>query len=230
MTLPTFRQAADNTPDGYIDSVPIPILREHALAATVSVRPDSDGDVRSAPLGEVVAGSPRPSLGAMIAGRNGTAGADFPIDFAIDPSSIPRFSFIDVRDGKVDPSRLRGKRILIGATAIELGDRYAVPRYGVIPGVVIQALAAATLEQGIPARAGWWLPLMFALVIAWAMTFARSGRGLALSGLASALLVFAAGTFASGAGWEFDIMPALLALLTVSAAAAIIHINAFTFC
>ena len=40
--------------------------------------------------------------------------------------------------GRVPAEKLRGKRVLIGATAIELGDRYAVPRYGVVPGVVFR--------------------------------------------------------------------------------------------
>ena len=145
VTLPTFRQSAGSEQRGFIDSLPIPILRQNALAATVSILPDSDGDIRNAPLGEVTAGISRPSLAAMIAGRNGRAGSDFPIDYSIDPVSIPRLSFIDVRDGRFDPAAVRGKRILIGATAIELGDRYGVPRYGVIPGVITQALAALTL-------------------------------------------------------------------------------------
>ena len=57
------------------------------------------------------------------------------------------FSFVDVMKGRVPPADVKGKRVLIGATAIELGDRYAVPRYGVVPGVVVQALAAESLLQ-----------------------------------------------------------------------------------
>ena len=80
--------------------------------------------------------------------RPAQVGRSFEIDYAIEPASIPRHSLVDLIEGRVPPSALAGKRIIIGATAVELGDRYAVPRHGVIPGVVIQALAAETLLAG----------------------------------------------------------------------------------
>lgn len=227
VTLPAFRQAADNTQGGYIDSLPIPLLRAHSLAATVSVLPDPDGDVRNAPLGEITAGAPRPSLAAMIAGRNGKAGVDFPIDYSIDPNSIPRFSFIDVRDGKVDPAKLRGKRILVGATAIEVGDRYAVPRFGVVPGVLIQAIAALTLDRGVPVRSGWILPLALALALGWLVLRARSALWLAISGAGATSAIFAAATAASTLGIEMAIVPALLAMFAIVSSGAIVEIRAW---
>ena len=51
-----------------------------------------------------------------------------------------------------DKAALRGKTVLIGATAIEMGDRYATQAYGVQPGVVIQAMAAETLLQHLDYR------------------------------------------------------------------------------
>ncbi|WP_169804993.1 EAL domain-containing protein [Sphingomonas asaccharolytica] len=227
VTLPTFRQAAEFAHGGYVDSMPIAPLREHALAATVSILPDRDGDVRNAPLGEITAGAPRPSLAAMIAGRDGKAGADFPIDFAIDPISIPRLSFIDVRDGRVDAGKLRGKRVLIGATAIELGDRYAVPRYGVIPGVVIQALAALTLDRGIPVRAGWIPPLALVLLLALLLLRARSSKTLVLGGVGVTLILFGGAVAASAAGVEVALVPALLALYAMVMVAALVRIDAW---
>jgi EAL domain-containing protein (putative c-di-GMP-specific phosphodiesterase class I)/CHASE2 domain-containing sensor protein len=227
VTLPTFRQAAEFARSGYVDSMPIAPLREHALAATVSILPDRDGDIRNAPLGEITAGVPRPSLAAMIAGRDGKAGADFPIDFAIDPISIPRLSFIDVRDGRVDPAKLRGKRILIGATAIEVGDRYAVPRYGVIPGVVIQALAALTLDRGIPMRAGWVPPLLLVLLLALLLLRARSSKTLVLGGIGITLILFASAVAASAAGVEVALVPALLALYAMVMVAVLVRAEAW---
>jgi EAL domain-containing protein (putative c-di-GMP-specific phosphodiesterase class I)/GGDEF domain-containing protein len=154
-------------------------------------------------------------------------GQDFPIDYSIDPASIPRFSFIDLRDGKVDPALLRGKKILIGTTAIELGDRYAVPRYGVVPGVVIQALAALTLERGVPSRAGWVGPLSLALLLGLLLLRTRSNNLLALGSGAATLFLFAATTVASAAGWETDLVPGLLTLYTVVACAAAVRVNAW---
>jgi EAL domain-containing protein (putative c-di-GMP-specific phosphodiesterase class I)/GGDEF domain-containing protein len=73
---------------------------------------------------------------------------------------------VDLIAGKVPAAELAGKRVIIGATAIEMGDRYSVPGHGVIPGVVIQALAAETLLTGkVPARwTGAW-PLLLALLL-----------------------------------------------------------------
>src|SRR3546814_10647918 len=87
-------------------------------------------------------------MGAALAASNGQIGSVFPIDGSISPSTIPRVSFIDLLTGKYPSGLLRGRSVLIGATAIEMGDRYPVPRHGVIPGAVIQLLAAETLLQG----------------------------------------------------------------------------------
>lgn len=227
VTLPTFRQATSYGRVGYVDSLPIPALRAHSLSATVSILPDPDGLVRDAPLGEVTAGVPRPSFAAMIAGRNGAAGTSFPIDFAINPQSLPRLSFADVRDGRFDPAAVRGKRVLIGATAVELGDRYATPRNGVIPGVVIQALAALTLERGVPIRAGWLIPVLLVTVLAWPMLAARSPLRLAAGSAGVGIALFAAATAASAGGWEFALAPGFFVLVSATGWGAAAQIRAW---
>ena len=50
-----------------------------------------------------------------------------------------------------------------------MGDRYATPVHGVIPGVIIQALAAETLLDGVPVEIGWALPLLLAALFAYAI-------------------------------------------------------------
>ena len=40
--------------------------------------------------------------------------------------------------------------MFVGATALELGDMIAVPVYGKLPGIVVQALATETVNQGAP--------------------------------------------------------------------------------
>jgi len=154
VALPTFGQRASAAEARTIDALPVPILREHAALASVSIAPGRDGLVRDMPFGTITSGLPRPSLSAFIAARAGRADASFPIDFSINPSSIPRVSFVAVRDGRFDPAVVRGRNVLIGATAIEMGDRYAAPLRGILPGVVIQALAAETLMAGVPVE-GW---------------------------------------------------------------------------
>ncbi|MEP2726668.1 EAL domain-containing protein [Roseibium sp.] len=160
--LPIFGQRESHDSARQLDSLPIAILRDYALLGSVSVAPDSDGLVRQMPLGTLNAGAPRPSLSAQIAHQSGAADTFFPIDFAIDPDTIPRHSFVAIERGIFDTAELRGKDVVIGATAIEMGDRYATPGHGILPGVVIQALAAETLSRGVPIRVGWYWPLALA--------------------------------------------------------------------
>ena len=164
VTLPTFGQIAGSKDRRIIDALPIPLLRTNVALASVSIRPDPDGQVRSMPFGTVTAGIPRPSLSAYISAQSGAADADFPIDMSIDPRSIPKLSFVDVRDGRFDPKIVTGRNMLIGATAVEMGDRYGTPQWGVIPGVIVQALAAETLLRGVPVRGSPLLMLLLASI------------------------------------------------------------------
>ncbi|HEY5721959.1 MAG TPA: EAL domain-containing protein [Allosphingosinicella sp.] len=164
--LPTIRQQESSGSSNYIDTVPAKPFADKAFLAAVNVVPDSDGFVRAMLLGLETKGVPRPSLASMIAEGDAEIGRSFEIDYAIQPESIPRHSFIDLIEGRVPPSSLAGKRVVIGATAVEMGDRYNVPGHGVIPGVVIQALAAETLMAGpVPAHTGAVWPLLLALLV-----------------------------------------------------------------
>lgn len=174
VTLPTFGQQASAEDRRIIDAVPIPAFRHHAALASVSIAPGPDGIVRDMPFGTITAGIPRPSLSAYIAARSGTADTTFPIDMSIDPATIRRLSFVDVRDGRFDPAVVKGRTLLIGATAIEMGDRYGTSSWGVIPGVVVQAMAAETLLRGVPIRSGPFLPLMLAAALAISIVAAAS--------------------------------------------------------
>lgn len=215
--LPTLRQSGSARSQDIIESLPIAQLRDHSFLGAVSILPDSDGYVRSAPMGIVTEGTPRPSLSALLSGRAGTAFVDFPIDFAIDPASIPRHSFIDVSRG--DAAReLAGKDVLVGATAVELGDRYAVPRYGVVPGVVIQALAAETLREGVPRRIPGLVLLLFGLASAWWVAGAREARHVVSRAmLVSATALLALTALEHYASISGAIVPALLTAMAAAA-------------
>lgn len=216
--LPTFAQAAGAGRQDFTDSLPVAGLREHAMLAAVSILPEADGVVRRAPVGTITDGLPRPSLSAALGGlAGGAAESDFAIDYAIDPATIPRHSFVDLRDGRFDPAEIAGKHVLIGATAIEMGDRYAVPGHGVIPGVVIQALAAETLRGGLPREGGWPVPLLAALLFGMAILRLRDGRALLATVIAAPLALFAASVIATAElRLTFQIVPGLVALAVVT--------------
>jgi EAL domain-containing protein (putative c-di-GMP-specific phosphodiesterase class I) len=150
----------------------------------------------------------------MVAEGNAEIGRSFEIDYAIQPDTIPRHSFIDLIEGKVPAAALAGKRVIIGATAVEMGDRYAVPGHGVIPGVVIQTLAAETLMAGpVPAHAGAVWPLLLALLLIFFASRLRAGplRAALYAGAVALVLALPLVTEASFA-LTVQVAPALAAL------------------
>ena len=174
VVLPTFRQRAGGTTQGMVESLPAPAFRSHAFLGSVNVHPDRDGIMRRYSTGTVTQGVARPSLAAVMGNFAGQIEQSFRIDTAIEPDTIPRHSYVDLVEGRVPENVLKGKQVLIGATAIELGDRYVIPRHGVQPGVVAQALAAETLLTGrLPVEAGWLPTLLVALAPAWMLAGPR---------------------------------------------------------
>ncbi len=126
---------------------PIERFRKHAWTANVNVRTDGDGLVRTYPYGISIDGNIVPSMGATLGGGMGIAGSEFLIDYSINSEGIDRVSVIDVLNGVVDPNRLAGKKIIVGASATELNDFFNVPVAGNVTGATLQALAAETILQ-----------------------------------------------------------------------------------
>ncbi|MEW6539134.1 MAG: EAL domain-containing protein [Pseudomonadota bacterium] len=123
---------------------PIGPLLNDALLASVNVPVDADGRVRHYSYG--ASEDAPPSVAALLADAPVRQGA-FTVDFGIKQQSIPHLSFEDVYRGRFDPSLVRGKKILLGATALELGDEFATP-VGLLPGVIIHALAYESIADG----------------------------------------------------------------------------------
>jgi diguanylate cyclase len=208
--LPTFRQPVSEGSNVFTENLPIPTLRANAFLGSVNVQPDADGQLRHYNYGTVTAGTPRPSLAAHLANSRGNIGKQFRIDTAINPATIPRASAIDVLNGKA--SHLRGKAVLIGATAIEMGDRYVVPGHGVLPGVVVQALAAETLIQGtINPDAGPWPALLITAILL--MIGVRVRRFAAVAGVTAVMLVVGPLALELANIASFQVVPAFALLM-----------------
>ncbi len=61
-------------------------------------------------------------------GRDANRRPPFLIDFSIRAASIPSVSFVDVlRGDAASLDKLKDKKVIVGATALELGDRFSVP-------------------------------------------------------------------------------------------------------
>jgi diguanylate cyclase (GGDEF)-like protein/PAS domain S-box-containing protein len=151
VVLPVFKQRVVNgANDGSIYvSRPLPQFAKHAWPAVVNVAVEPDGLVRHYAYGEAIDGKFLPSVGALLGSKFSTKQRPLQIDFSIETSGVPTVSYVDVLRG--DPAALRaikGKKALIGATAVELGDRFNVPNGAVIPGPMLQILAAESILQG----------------------------------------------------------------------------------
>jgi diguanylate cyclase len=214
VVLPTFRQAASmGEANADIEILPIEPLRRHAFLGAVNVHPNTIGQINRYPYGIITAATARPSIAALLADASGPLDQQFRIDQSIEVSSIPAHSFSDVISGKVDKSAFSGKKVIVGATAIELGDRYATNRFGVIPGVLIQALAAETLLSGgaIPALGPWPMVLLaFAVLTIFARLYLRVA---AAKGWAAASLILPVIAIPMAADYaaiaHLEVMPAI---------------------
>ncbi|QIK79614.1 EAL domain-containing protein [Sphingomonas piscis] len=97
-----------------------------------------------------------PSLASRLARvPSAETGADFPIDYSIDPKSVPTLAAVDVLNGRLPQGALRGKDVVIGADASSLGDRFFIPGMGQMAGAYIQILGGETLKSGTPISVGW---------------------------------------------------------------------------
>ncbi|QDP18492.1 EAL domain-containing protein [Sphingomonas xanthus] len=191
VVLPIFDQPASSGANAeYLTSRPIAELGS-AWVASVLINPAHDGTVRSYPAATFINRSVQPSLATIVAERSGLKDQSFHPDWSIELASIPRYSLVDVMEGRVDPARFRGKRVIVGGTAIELGDRYSIPRHGIVPGVYIHAVAAESLlsDRAIVAS-GDFITILGTLVIALLLApGARRGRRVWLIKWAGALVV-----------------------------------------
>lgn len=218
--LATFTQSADARSDRMVVNRPIRLFAERGWPATVNVRPESDGHVRAMPYGLVLNGEPIGSIAAALAYSDKPVGDSFLIDFGIREDTMTRLSAIYVLSG-YDLSMLDGKRVLIGASAVELRDFFLVPSQGVISGHTLQALAAETLLQnrvinesplGLELALTVFVGAM-ALVIIFVFPLRTAFGGLAV--MAVILLSAAYGLHASIA-YSFGVGSALMAILLVS--------------
>ncbi|MCP3476971.1 EAL domain-containing protein [Bradyrhizobium sp. CCGUVB1N3] len=145
--LPSFKQPAPNGSGIHINR-PLAPFGEQSWPAVVNVAVESDGLVRRYPFGEKLGEEFVPSMAAVLAGQYANRSSPFLIDFSIRAASIPRVSFADVLRGDATTlARLKDKKVLVGATALELGDRFSVPNGNVASGPVLQALAAESILQ-----------------------------------------------------------------------------------
>jgi diguanylate cyclase (GGDEF)-like protein/PAS domain S-box-containing protein len=165
--LPAFKQpGAENSDRAVYVNRPVPQFASHSWQAIVNVTVEADGRVRSYPYGEMLEREFLPSMAAMLAGRSGKSDGSFMIDFGIRPASVPKLSYVDVLNGDpVTLAKLKNKKVIVGATALELGDRFVLPNARIVAGPVLQAIAAESILQHRELRPTSDLPILAGLLL-----------------------------------------------------------------
>jgi signal transduction histidine kinase/CHASE2 domain-containing sensor protein len=166
--LPVFSQwSTRSSADGDIQQTPPnAIFLQDAVIASVNLTAEKNGQVRRGWLGFNDGAEVRGSIAAVLAGVAVTRQETFYIDYGIDPQDIQRLSFHDAVTGAFPKDAVKGKRVMIGATALELGDEFVAPVYGVTPGVLFHALSYESLMQGrMLKRPQAFITLSLALVL-----------------------------------------------------------------
>ncbi len=141
--LPTFQQA-----DSQLTNTPAATVGDTAIFASANIELQPDGKVRRYRKGYSMGGEFRPTLAALLADAPYGDTSSFGLDFCVRVDEIPTISFEDVYRGNFDPAMIAGRRILIGATAVELGDTFATPTSPATPGVLVHALAYENMLSG----------------------------------------------------------------------------------
>jgi diguanylate cyclase (GGDEF)-like protein/PAS domain S-box-containing protein len=190
VVLPSFKQPAADGRTHF--NRPLKQFRDNAWSAIVNVDIEHDGLVRRYPFGQQLDGEFLASMGAILAGQFDSKRAAFLIDYGIRSTSIPRVSYIDVLNGDLATlGRLKDKKVIIGGTALELGDRFSTPNGGIVSGPVLQALAA---ESILANRALHWSSEMTSLIgvgilaLAMMLSWRHLSTGRRVAALAAAAL------------------------------------------
>ena len=199
-------------------------LARRATVASINVRPEQDGLVRRYELrGEI---ERMPSFAAALTARVPPELDAFYLDYSIASRTIPRLSYVDVLTGRFNRSAVRDRAVIVGPTAVELGDHIAVPVEAAMPGPLLQAVAFESLVQdralrrvgrgatigGVVLLAGVFWPLM--LRVPWR-------RGLVLTAAAGTLLLAAVAVYEWLRPTLLDAVPWLFALLSLQALALV---------
>ena len=186
-------------------------------AAAADLLPDPDGVIRRG-LDQVnglstVASTVAQELGSRRSGPQPHRGW---IDFPGPPGTVKEISFSRVLRGRFDSAAVRGKIVVVGATASVLQDLHSTAVGSPMSGPEVQADAIATALAGFPLgmpASGVTLFLIALLAAVGPLAAIRLGTlGLALTGAAFLALWSLAAQLAFSAGVVLDYADPLLAL------------------
>ena len=196
----------------------------HAQAAASSVHPNSKGVVEKYPysvsgLKSLAVAAAEATTGRALK-RSAFSGGSAWIDYRGPNNAIPEVSFSDLIEGRVRPSQVAGKVVVVGATSPVLQDIHATPTASStgMPGPDVQANAIWTALHGNPLReAPGWMALL-AIVLGACLTPLLCLRIRATRAFAVGILFV--GAYALAAQLAFDSGVILSVTYPLAAAAA----------
>jgi diguanylate cyclase (GGDEF)-like protein len=148
VSLATFRQAASSeSSEGEVFNQPLEPFLDVAWPVVVMVPMESDSRIWRNLYGYEIAGISEISAAALMGEYSGEAAGSFRLDYSIAIDEMERISLVDVINGVANLEVFRDRKVIIGASALELRDLFPVPVFEILPGSVIQALGAETLIQ-----------------------------------------------------------------------------------
>ncbi len=199
--------------------LPMAPFREAAIVGHVNLPPDRTGARRSfqpaIAIGDVLIPAFSVQLARLQLGLDGDEVAlsldgqlrlgdrkipldndlSLPIDYYGPAGSISTLSLADLMAGNVPADRIAGRAVLLGGTALGLGDRFITPFARELPGVEVLATATANLLHGPrllrtgAVRAWEFGALLVLAALAWMTANLRNPR-LALIGTLVVVLIW----------------------------------------
>lgn len=196
------------------DVLPLPQLIKHASPGTGWIRIDDDTSI-SLPYSQVISGRRVGTLATALARMPVMPSRpNYLLDWSISYASIPEISYADVIKNRIDPAQVRGKDIIVGATAQTFGDQWSAADGFRIPGVYIHALGAETLKRQVPIPVGSLVSIIIASVVIGLSLLLRS-RPLATAAIVIAwiALIAQAWLLQEHTGYVETIGPATIAMM-----------------
>jgi adenylate cyclase len=210
-------------------------LARAANAGNIGVIPDSDGSLRRIPMITSFEGRNYPTLSLALLNCCGKPAPVTPavqrVPFARSLAAFSGASAAEVLSGAIPPELVAGKLVLVGSSALSVGDRVSSPLGASTAGLLVHASLLSSLldQQAGLAPAQWpgkWIALAFCLLVAAvsAYTFPRlsAASNVLLLGGASALWL-ALAYLASTHDADFSTSGPLLSNLFLLAVAVPFH-------
>lgn len=160
VTLPVRGQSGPHSIEQQTPA-PLPMFRDHAKLASISIDYNFQNAVWSLPYKVNWEGERLPSLAASMAGSPERPG-NFMLDYSISPTTISQINAAELLAGQFEPAQIAGKTVVIGTNSEVIGDQFYLPGIGKMGGVFVQILGAETLKSGRPAYLGWLPALLLA--------------------------------------------------------------------